>query len=212
MNPTALDRIAQRYFTALEQVTSLPAQRWSETVARCSRMRDDGIVCGGPESFRPVGGGAPGYLAQDTYSVCADCGKPWAPDELEVGITFGSVRIRGRIGTDQAGGRLVRAACASRADVAELRGLTRAEACKVYEALRLHFERWPRAMTRLEWRYRLGAWRLYLRLGTYSETATSIAKHARWGPALRVDAVQARIEEAREIVARRMERREKRAA
>src|SRR5262245_34378030 len=99
------DEVAARYFKALEAIGTIRAQRWSETVARCS-------YCNGPEALR-VGRRIRGL--PEWVSVCADCSRPWTPAEIEVG--------------------LIRAPSHQRPDQVERRMLTSIEAVSVVREL-----------------------------------------------------------------------------
>ena len=74
------DALVAAYFAALEAVTSLPAQRLSETVEVCAR-------CGGPKSQRKG-------CAGDLFDSCADCGESWRPVEVEVGLIRAAIGLR----------------------------------------------------------------------------------------------------------------------
>jgi hypothetical protein len=184
------DAAAAAYFAALEAVTALPAQRWSETVAVCTH-------CGGPESRR---------LSSDRetwYAICADCGQPWAADELEVGLMRAAVRIRGRIGWEQGGGRLVRANAGVRPDVAEW---SLARRLDVLRPLRALFERRPRDRTREEWEFDLAVWALYLHpgVGCSYVVAARVVQEVTRDPTLTRGKIERMIERARDEIAERM--------
>lgn len=170
------DSLASAYFEALEALASLPAQRLSETVAVCHR-------CGGPESKRRSGAWHVRAGAEDDwYTICADCGSPWRPDEIEVG--------------------LIRAASAVREDVAERMLHAKLDRLR---PLRPIMEPRPRDWTALGWLHVLWLWDLYLSSGrcVYARTAR-LAQEARFGTAPSAGQVERAIGAARAIVERRM--------
>ena len=193
------DRAAAAYFTALEALTSIPAQRISETVSVCRS-------CGGPESIRPIGGaitlGLSRHAEDRWYSVCADCGRPWSPDEFEVGLLRGAVKLKGD--------RVVRASYPSRPGGTEERMLDSLET--VY-TLRHVIEPRPRTLTDDRWSWTLRLWRLYLHpsLSTYAGAARWV-QEATGASDPSADQAQRAIGLARGVVEMRMRRSEHRRA
>ena len=197
------DAVAAAYFSALEAVTSLPAQKLSTSVEVCGviigtqkvrvgcTVTTEPIYCAGPKTTR-VGRihrlddeWLGGHEVRERIEICVKCLQPWRPADLELGIMRDPASVR--------------------PDVAELALVARLDRLR---PLAMLIEPRPRDLTFERWVFDLSLWRVYLRptVGTYAATAR-IAQEVTEEPEPSAGQVERAISQARSIVQGRMQRR-----